>query len=295
MIPCAARARARIGVLVTGHATPIGVPLVSIAALLLCTAIVATYAVRVARHGRMRHERLGDAPGSALCPGWLVEAFYWVLAAIGRRLARLGVEPDMLTFLALACSLASLPLLASGRMAEGALCVAAGGVFDALDGLVARAQGRASAAGAVLDAVVDRVADAAPFVGLAVFYRGSAGTLLVPLAALVASSLISYARARAEAQGLALPSGLMRRHERLAYLLLALVLGPLVPPLAAAPSIRCPVTLAGLAFIAAAGFVAAIVLVARARAALAAAPARPVPPDRPPRARRSAKQRALHP
>jgi CDP-diacylglycerol--glycerol-3-phosphate 3-phosphatidyltransferase len=256
------------------------VPLISIFSLLLCTAVVATYAVRVVRHGRTRHARLGDAPGSALCPGWLVESFYWVLAAIGRGLARLGVAPDVLTYLALAFSLASAPLVASGHMPEGALCVAAGGILDVLDGLVARARGRASAAGAVLDAVVDRVSDAAPFVGLAVFYRAEVGTLLVPLAALVASSLVSYARARAEAQGLALPSGLMRRHERIAYLLLALLLGPLVPPPAAAPTLRCPATLAGLAFIAVGGVVAAIVLVVKARAALAA-PARPAEPDRP--------------
>jgi CDP-diacylglycerol--glycerol-3-phosphate 3-phosphatidyltransferase len=248
------------------------VALLSILSLLLCTAVVGLYAARVVRLGRPKHERLGPSPGSALLPGWLVEAFYWAFQAPGRAAVRLGIEPDTLTWLALACSLGSLPLLAIGRLPEGALCIALGGILDALDGLVARARGRVSAAGAVLDAVLDRVSDAAPFAGLAVLYRGSAATLLVPIAAMVASSLVSYARARAEVHGLSLPSGLMRRHERIAYLVAALLIAPLVPRLAAAPAIPYPVVLAVTAFIAAFGFVAAALLVARTRAALDATP-----------------------
>jgi CDP-diacylglycerol--glycerol-3-phosphate 3-phosphatidyltransferase len=251
----------------------------------LCTAVVASYALRVVRSGRAKHARLGDKPGTALCPGWLVEAFYWVLAAAGERLARLRVDPDVLTYLSLACSLAGLPVIAAGRLPEGAILVGVGGAFDAIDGLVARAQGRASAAGAVLDAVVDRLSDAAPFVGLALLYRGRAGTLLVPLAALVASSLVSYARARAEANGLTLPDGLMRRRERITYLVLALLIGPAVPALAIAPDVPFPITLAFTAFIAAGSFVAAILLVARARDLLAARATRPAeaPAPRPTR------------
>jgi CDP-diacylglycerol--glycerol-3-phosphate 3-phosphatidyltransferase len=248
------------------------VPILPVAALLLCTAIPASYAVRVLRSGRPTHERLGPAPGSALCPGWLVEAFYWALAAAGRALGRLGVDPDVITLASLACSLLSLPLIAMGRLPEGALAVAVGGGLDALDGVVARARGRATAAGAFLDSVVDRASDAAPFVGLAVFYRGATGTLLVPLAALSASSLVSYARARADAHGLTLPSGVMRRHERIAYLVLSLLSAPLVPRASIAPGVACPVTLLGVAFIAAAGLSAAIVLVRRARAALGQRP-----------------------
>ncbi|APR76211.1 CDP-diacylglycerol--glycerol-3-phosphate 3-phosphatidyltransferase [Minicystis rosea] len=243
-------------------------PILSIAALLLFTAIALSYAVRVMRSGRLKHERLGDSPGSALCPAWVVEAFYWALAAAGRALARLGVSPDTLTWLSLAFSLASVPLLAIGHFPEAALCIAAGGGLDAIDGLVARTQGRASPAGAILDAVIDRLSDAAPFVGLSLYYRDRLGTLAVPLAALVASSLVSYVRARTDGLGLVLPNGLMRRHERVSYLVLALLLGPLVPPLAIAPGIPCPATLAGTAFIAIASAIAAILLVTRARAAL---------------------------
>jgi CDP-diacylglycerol--glycerol-3-phosphate 3-phosphatidyltransferase len=187
----------------------------------------------------------------------------------GRALARWRVDPDALTFLALACSLASLPLVATGHLAGGALCVALGGTLDVLDGLVARIEGRASPAGGVLDSVTDRLADTAPFAGLAVVYRGSAATVLVPIAALVASSLVSYARARADVHGLRLPEGPMRRQERIVYLVLALLVGPLVPSVAFAPHVPYPATLAIVALIAAGGFLGALLLVVRARAALA--------------------------
>ena len=140
---------------------------------------------------------------------------------------------------------------------------------------MARALGRSSSAGAVLDAFLDRISDAAPLVGLAVFYRDRVGTLLVPLAALVASSLVSYARARADVHGLSLPDGLMRRHERIAYLLLGLLIGPVAPRLGSADGVAYPATLAAVGIIAAAGFAAAFVLVARTRAALSAAASRP--------------------
>ncbi len=244
----------------------------SVATLLLCTAIPVMYALRVVRRGRARYERLGPAPGTVLVPGWAVESFYWALQAPGRALARLGVDPDALTFLALACSLASLPLLATGRLVEGGLCVAVGGALDALDGLVARLRGRASAAGAVLDSVTDRLSDSAPFAGLVVLFRASAVTVLVPVAALVASSLVSYARARADVHRLRLPDGPMRRPERIVYLVLSLVVAPLAPAAAIAPGVPFPVTLAGVAFIAAAGFLGTLLLVVRTRAALA-------PPD----------------
>ena len=261
-------------------------PPLSIALVLFCTAILITYGLRGIVRGRFRDERLDRMTGSALVPRWAVEAFYWALQAPGRGLARAGVAPDALTYLALAFSLASLPLLARGRLVEGAVCVGLGGALDVLDGMVARISGRASPAGAMLDSVTDRLADGAPFAGLALLYRGAAATLLVPLAALTACFLLSYARARANLHGLRLPDGPMRRHERIVYLVVALVAGPLLPRSPALPDVPCPATLAGIAFIAAGAGLGAFLLVVRARTALTPAPrrlspaenSRPLPP-----------------
>jgi CDP-diacylglycerol---glycerol-3-phosphate 3-phosphatidyltransferase len=242
--------------------------LITITAILGCTAVVVMYGVHVARLGRAEHERLGPSPGSALMPGWLVEAFYWALSAPGRALARLGVEADTLTYAALSLSLASLPLIAAGHFAPAAVLVLAGGALDALDGMVARARGRACPAGAVLDSFVDRLADAAPLVGLAVFFRHHVLTLAIPLTAIVSASLLSYARAKADTYQLKLPNGLMRRHERIVYLVISLLLAPVAPRAPSPFDVPYPATLAGVLVIAVGSFVAACILVARTRAAL---------------------------
>lgn len=248
----------------------------SIATLLACTALLALYRRRVARRGRAIHARLGDSPGSACFPGWVVEAGYWALQVPGRALIRLGVSPDVITYASLVVSLGSLPAAAAGHLGWAALAVLAGGGLDALDGMVARASGCDGSAGSMLDAVVDRVADAAPFVGLAIFYRDCTATLVVPLSALVASSLISYARAKAETLGLDLPSGPMRRHERIAYLSLGLLLGPIAPSFR---GVAFPITLLVVAIVGLLSLASSLLLMARARTALLVIDrARPRPP-----------------
>ena len=149
--------------------------------------------------------------------------------APARLVVRIGLDPDSLTYASVVISLLSIPLLATGHVLLAAAVIVVGAAFDALDGMVARAIDRASAAGAVLDSFVDRLADAAPYIGLALFYRARAETLLVPIAALVASSLVSYARAKADIYRLDLPNGLMRRHERVVYLVMALLVAPVAP------------------------------------------------------------------
>ena len=254
-----------------------------LAAILMCTAVLCGYRLRVALHGRPDMPRLGASPGSALVPGWVVEAFYWSFHAPAGALVRLGVDPDALTWLSLVLSLGTIPLLAVGHFGLAAALLVLGAVLDALDGMVARARGRASPAGAVLDSCVDRLSDAAPLIGLALFYRAHAVALLIPLVAMVASSLVSYARAKADIYRLSLPNGLMRRHERLGYLIAALVLGPLVPSLPYTFGVPYPLLLAVVAMIGGVGLVAGMTLVQRTRAALRAAePQRAVAPAAPP-------------
>ena len=49
--------------------------------------------VRVLRLGRPSMPRLGASPGSALVPGWIVEAFYWSFHAPARALVRYRRDP----------------------------------------------------------------------------------------------------------------------------------------------------------------------------------------------------------
>lgn len=257
----------------------------TLALILLCGAVLAAYAARVARSGRPELARLGPSPGTALLPGKLVEAFYWAMHAPVRALVWLGVSPNALTYASLFLCVVSGPLIATGHFTEAAVVVITGAALDAMDGMVARARRMDSPAGALLDSCLDRAADAAPFVGLAVFYRHHVATLLIPLLAMVAASLLSYTRAKTDGHGLKLPSGLMRRHERVVYLAGSLLLAPLAPELSFTPGVFYPLGLVGPVIIAVVGTVAACLLIARAQAALlnlSPAPSRSYPAPKAP-------------
>lgn len=136
-----------------------------------------------------------DPRASRLVHGWLSLSY-----AAARPLAAARVPPDGLTLLGLVVACAVVPLAAlGGRWPLLAAAVAVvSGLADNLDGAVAVLTGRTSRWGAVLDALADRVADAAYVVALVVLGAP------VPLAALAGglSFLHEYARARAAGAGL---------------------------------------------------------------------------------------------
>ncbi len=93
--------------------------------------------------------------------------------------------------------------------------------LDLLDGLVARANNKATAFGAVLDSTADRISDFFMFAGL------FAAKLVTPglfMTLLVSSYLISYIRSRAElaaAGKIKFDQGLIERTERIILIFLA--------------------------------------------------------------------------
>ena len=137
----------------------------------------------------------GADPSGRLVGGWLT-----LVHAVAAPLARLRVPPDVVTLLGLGVALVT-PFLA-GRGGAGllaaALIVALSGLIDSLDGAVAVMTGRVTRWGAVLDAVADRVSDAA-FVA-ALWAAGAPAPACV--AAVLIGWLQEYARARAGAAGL---------------------------------------------------------------------------------------------
>jgi CDP-diacylglycerol--glycerol-3-phosphate 3-phosphatidyltransferase len=240
------------------------------AVLLFLLAAVSGYAVRSLRVGRKQETRLERLGGTSLFGAWLMEAVYWAIRLPGRWLAQVGVHPDTLTWTSLVITLASAPIAASGHFSTAGLLFLVGAAFDALDGMVARQTGRASRQGAVLDSVLDRVADAAPLAGLVIFYRFSVWQMTVPLVAIVGGQLVSYVRAKAESMGLDLPSGLMRRHERVAYISGALIIAPMLSPVLGSPAGAVhPATLTILGLVAVTSAFAAWRLLRTARESLA--------------------------
>src|SRR4029453_10220606 len=88
---------------------------------------------------------------------------------VSMALAPLRLSPDLISFLAFSLAIAGALMLAGGSGVVGAILVHLASIVDWVDGEVARLQVRASAAGALLDGVLDRVADAALVAGLAVW------------------------------------------------------------------------------------------------------------------------------
>jgi len=115
----------------------------------------------------------------------------------------------------------------------GGILIATGGIFDMLDGIVARTTGRATKFGAFLDAVLDRYSDAFLFLSLTWYLaaHGDHNGSFLSLGTLVGAFLISYARARAEGLGQACHTGLMERPERIILLIFATLTGLIVPVL----------------------------------------------------------------
>lgn len=145
-----------------------------------------------------------------------------VLEPIGAGLARRGVSADHITALGCIGATASAVIfLPRGWFFVGAALVTVFVLLDMVDGAVARASGRSSKFGALLDSTGDRVADAAIFASLAWWFaRHDQPALLAgSLLCLVLGMVTSYIRARAEGLGLTATVGIAERTERLIIIL----------------------------------------------------------------------------
>ena len=153
---------------------------------------------------------------------------------VARRLLAAGVSPDAVTVAGtVGTVLSAVLLLPTGHFLAGGLLVTAFVLTDVLDGTMARQRGTTSPFGAWLDSTCDRVADAAVFGGLALWYSGGGhdrALQAVCVYVLAASLVVSYAKARAEGLGMTCNVGIAERTERLALVLAAaLLLGLGVP------------------------------------------------------------------
>lgn len=143
------------------------------------------------------------------------------------------VSPNLLTVVGTLISLLAAVALARGSFRSAGLLILAGGVFDLIDGVVARHHGITTRFGGFLDSTLDRLADMALLGGVAVHFAatGDVPHVLLAGAALITSVLVSYAQARAE---LVVPDfrvGFFERAERVVVLALGAVFGLVVPAL----------------------------------------------------------------
>jgi len=163
-----------------------------------------------------------------LLPEPLKQGFLRAIDPIADGLVRVGLTPNGITTISVLVLLGSGAFFAVGWLRAGAVLLLLSGLFDLLDGKVARRFGMSSQFGAFYDSTMDRLGEGALFMGIGIFYIQSvmqtAGERLPVLglglcfAALTGSLLVSYTRARAEGLGLDCKVGMAQRAERIVFL-----------------------------------------------------------------------------
>src|SRR6201994_2212461 len=151
---------------------------------------------------------------------------YKVINPIVRLLIRMGLTPNMVTTIGLILNIGVAVIFMSGAEEgargdlryvgwAGALILFAG-LFDMLDGQVARLGNMSSPFGALYDSVLDRYSELILFLGIC-YYLVAHHYFMSSLFAfigLIGSMMVSYTRARAEGLGIECKDGLMQRPER---------------------------------------------------------------------------------
>ena len=158
------------------------------------------------------------------------ETFRQLIRPLARVLSAIRIRPDALTVAGWILSLGAATLFALGYMKTAGAMMLFAGLFDALDGAVARESNRMSSFGAFLDSTLDRLSESAIFVGIVFFYASSARPYEALLAgvAMTFSLMTSYTRARAEGLGFECEVGLLERAGRVVILSLFSLTGFLI-------------------------------------------------------------------
>src|ERR1700730_15118213 len=164
-------------------------------------------------------------------------AIGWVFGKMIHRivgaLALSRIHPNVLTFLGLVINTWAAFLFAAGSFRWAAVVVILAGLFDMVDGRVARATDRVTRFGGFFDSVLDRYSDMALFMGLLVYYASINRFFYIVLTAIVmtGSVMVSYARARSECTIPQCKVGFLERPERIVLIIIGALFDSMAPVL----------------------------------------------------------------
>ncbi|HEY8772126.1 MAG TPA: CDP-alcohol phosphatidyltransferase family protein [Candidatus Limnocylindria bacterium] len=178
------------------------------------------------------HPSAGELPrGGSILSNRVKEAGRALLAPLVRLAQRLGITPNRVTVIGFVVVLVAAGLVAAGQLLAGAVILVVGSLLDAVDGALARATGGGTAFGGFLDSTLDRAAEAILYAGIVVYFLRTDADPIPPvvlaLAALCGSFMVSYTRAKAEAIGVSASVGLAPRTERLVLVVAGIALAGL--------------------------------------------------------------------
>src|ERR1041384_4606479 len=145
-----------------------------------------------------------------------------VIRLIVRGLALSRIHPNVLTFLGLVINIGAAALLAVGQFRWAGVVIIGAGLFDMVDGRVARETNRVTRFGGFFDSVLDRYSDLALLMVLLVYYATINRFFYIVLTAIVmtGSVMVSYTRARAENTIPKCKVGFLERPERVVLIII---------------------------------------------------------------------------
>src|ERR1700719_3930156 len=156
-----------------------------------------------------------------------------IINAIVGALALSRVHPNVLTFIGLLINIGAAFLFAAGKFRWAGVVVICAGLFDMVDGRVARETNRVTRFGGFFDSVLDRYSDLGLLVGLLVWYGSINRSFYVVLTAIAmtGSVMVSYTRARAENSIPICKVGFMERPERVVLVIIGALFDRMAPVL----------------------------------------------------------------
>src|SRR5436190_5258999 len=159
--------------------------------------------------------------------------FNKVIMLIVHGLALSKIHPNVLTFLGLVINGVAAWLLASGQFRWGGVVIIGAGLFDMVDGRVARETNRVTRFGGFFDSVLDRYSDLFLLMGMLVWYGSINRPFYVVLTAIamMGSVMVSYTRARAENSIPNCKVGFMERPERVVLVIVGALFDRMAPVL----------------------------------------------------------------
>lgn len=142
--------------------------------------------------------------------------FSALMDPVAEFIIRFEISPNIVTTTGFVISIVSGFFFAIGDYRLGAVFILLSGIFDMLDGKIARGSNRVTRFGALYDSTLDRYAEILVLSGIAYFFlrSGHLAGVLATILALAGSIMVSYVRARAEGLGLSCKVGMMQRPER---------------------------------------------------------------------------------
>jgi CDP-diacylglycerol---glycerol-3-phosphate 3-phosphatidyltransferase len=143
---------------------------------------------------------------------------YWITTPLFYIFIKLRITPNTLTLVSPVLAALSGYYYFLGHIASAGWLLFGSGIFDGLDGRLARKTNQMTKEGAYLDSNLDRYSDGFFFGGLALYFRNDLTMLFVTILCIIGSEVTSYSKARGECYGINAKVGLMQRSERFVLL-----------------------------------------------------------------------------